>query len=128
MIDRTNTRPLHLHTLESLVADLVNGKAIQTASGDHFSLQNDQSRSALNWYRERGAASWTSQVRGPIGEELVDAIINPPPQLPTLVTRPEDSNVRRLRLNKLEAHRFAGLHKFGTPGTPPPNYVAELLL
>jgi len=33
-----------------------------------------------------------------------------------------------LRLKKLEAHRFAGLHKFGTPNAAPENYVHEFAL
>jgi hypothetical protein len=32
-----------------------------------------------------------------------------------------------LRLKKLEAHRFAGLHKFGTPTAAPENYVHEFV-
>jgi AAA domain len=42
-----------------------------------------------------------------------------------LVARPANANNRRLALVKLEAHRFAGLHKFGTPATPPKNYIHE---
>jgi energy-coupling factor transporter ATP-binding protein EcfA2 len=30
-----------------------------------------------------------------------------------------------LKLKKLEAYRFAGLHKFGTPDAAPPNYIHE---
>jgi energy-coupling factor transporter ATP-binding protein EcfA2 len=59
------------------------------------------------------------------GEDLVDAILQEPPELRALSARPANANSRRLRLKKLEAHRFAGLHKFGTPGAAPENYVHE---
>ena len=59
------------------------------------------------------------------GEELVDAILKEPPKLTALPARPANSNRRRLRLKKIEAHRFAGLHKFGTPGVAPENYAHE---
>ena len=53
---------------------------------------------------------------------MVDAILLKPPELPALPARPANANTRRLRLKKLEAHRFAGLHKYGTPGAAPENY------
>jgi hypothetical protein len=121
----TEARPLHLHTLDSLISDLVSGRPIQTAAGELFSLQDDQSRSALNWYLEKGPSSWTANVTPVLGKELVDAVQKAPPELPSLATRPENANTRRLRLRKLEAHRFAGLHKFGTPENSPPNYIME---
>nr|WP_249809700.1 ATP-binding protein [Bradyrhizobium sp. 139] len=56
---------------------------------------------------------------------MVDSILLKPPQLPPLSARPANANRRRLRLKKVEAHRFAGLHKFGTPAAAPENYVHE---
>jgi len=118
-------RPLHLHTLESLLADLVSGRSVQTGQQERFSLPNERSRSALEWYRKRGHVGWTANVSARDGEDLVDAIHTQPPELPELPARPANSNSRRLRLKKLEAHRFAGLHKFGVPTTSPDNYVHE---
>ncbi len=120
-----DARSLHLHTLDSLIADLVSGRAIQTAAGTHFVLSDDRSRSALDWYRKKGSSGWTASVSATHGEDLVDTIQKAPPELPTLPARPDNAKGRRLRLKKLEAHRFAGLHKFGTPGTPPTNFVFE---
>jgi hypothetical protein len=55
----------------------------------------------------------------------VDAILKQPPELAALPARPANANTRRLFLKKVEAHRFAGLHKFGTPGAAPLNFVHE---
>ena len=118
-------RPLHLHTLDSLLADLVSGRAVSVGDGATFALPNDRARSALQWYRKRGAANWAANVTAAHGEELVDAIKLAPPEVPALPARPANANKRRLTLVKLQAHRFAGLHKFGTPAAPPPDYTCD---
>ena len=120
-------RPLHLHTLDSLLADLVSGRAVSVGDTATFALLNDRARSALQWYRKRGAANWSANVSVAHGEELVDAIKLAPPEVPALPARPANANQRRLTLVKLQAHRFAGLHKFGTPAAPPPDYICEYL-
>jgi hypothetical protein len=88
-------------------------------------LPNERTRSALEWYRKKGAATWTTNVSAANGEDLVNAILLEPPELQALPARPANAKNRRLKLKKLEAHRFAGLHKFGTPDTAPANYVHE---
>ncbi len=123
----SEARSLHLHTLDSLIADLVSGRAVQTAAGEHFVLPDDRSRSALEWYRKKGSSGWTASVSATHGEDLVDTIQKAPPELPALPARPDNAKNRRLRLKRLEAHRFAGLHKFGTPESPPANYIKEFI-
>ena len=118
-------RPLHLHTLDSLIADLVSGRGVEVGASEQVKLADDRARAALEWYRKKGAGAWTASVTAPIGEDLVDAILKDPPELPSLPARAANANSRRLFLKKLEAHRFAGLHKFGTPATAPDNYVKE---
>ncbi len=117
------TRSLHLHTLDSLIADLVSGRPIRTATGEPFVLADDRTRSALDWYRRKTPSSWAANVSAQHGEDLVATILQDPPELPALPARPANAKARHLRLKKLEAHRFAGLHKFGTPTAAPGNYV-----
>jgi hypothetical protein len=124
-VPESESRSLHLHTLDSLIADLVSGRPIQTGANKCFVLPDERTRSALEWYRREGAANWTAGVSVQRGEDLVDTILQDPPALPALPARPVNANRRRLRLKKLEAHRFAGLHKFGTPDAAPQNYVHE---
>ena len=118
-------RALHLHTLASLITDLVSGRAISIGEGRSFVFSDERTRSALEWYRKKGSAAWTASVSVATAEGLVDSILLEPPQLTALPARPANANSRRLRLKKVEAHRFAGLHKFGTPGNAPENYVHE---
>jgi AAA domain len=122
-VSESEPRPLHLHTLDSLIADLVSGRAVEIGEGNRFALPHEQARSALEWYRKKGAVAWTANVTAQLGEELVDTILLKPPELPALPARPANANSRRLRLKKLEAHRFAGLHKFGTPDAAPESYT-----
>lgn len=119
-------KPLHLHTLDSVCADLVSGLPIAVGSdGTLYSLPDDYTRSALQWYRKRGAANWSSSVTAQHGEQLVDSIFEIPPILPTPPANAANANYRKLRLQKIEIHRFAGVHKFGTPAKAPTNYVHE---
>ena len=124
-MSESEPRFLHLHTLDSLIADLVGGRPVQTGARGRFVLPDARTRSALEWYRKKGAAGWTANVSPQHGEDLVNTILQEPPELPALSARPTNANSRRLRLKKLEAHRFAGLHKFGTPGSAPQNYIHE---
>jgi hypothetical protein len=118
-------RALHLHTIDSLISDLISGRPVQVGARGVFILPDERTRSALEWYRKRGSAGWAANVSAQHGEELVDAVFQQPPELPALPARPANANSRRLRLKKMEAHRFAGLHKFGTPSAAPENYIHE---
>ena len=88
-------------------------------------MPDERTRSALEWYRKKGTAAWTTNVSAVTCEDLVDAILLVPPELAALPARPPNAKKRRLKLKRLEAHRFAGLHKFGTPDAAPANYVHE---
>ena len=125
-VPESESRPLHLHTLDSLIADLVSGRPVQTGTGGRFVLPDDRTRSALEWYRKKGAAGWTASVSAQHGENLVDTILQKAPRTAgsTRATREREKS-SLAAVEKLEAHRFAGLHKFGTPGTPPENYTHE---
>lgn len=124
-IDRSNARALHLHTIDSLVADLISGKPVLLEGARYFALPHSAARSVLGWYQNRGPAAWSADVRAQHAEEIVDAISQPPPIVRALPSRHVNASNRRLRLKRLDAHRFAGLHKFGTPDAAPENYVHE---
>jgi hypothetical protein len=53
---------LYLHTIDSLIADLVSGRPVQTGPGNRFALPDERTRSALEWYRKKGVAGWTASV------------------------------------------------------------------
>ena len=112
-------RSLHLHTLDSLITDLVSGRPVRTGASKEFVLQDERTRSALDWYRRKAPLAWAANVTAQIGEDLVDAILLKPPELPALPAPQAHANSRRLRLKKMVAHRFAGLHKFEHPAPRP---------
>jgi recombinational DNA repair ATPase RecF len=118
-------RPLHLHTLDTLIADLVSGRKIAVDENETFGLSSNRSRSALKWYQNKGEDRWSGNISQPIGEELVSAIQTDTPELLQANTGQSNSSTRRLRLVKLQAHRFAGLHRFGKPDDPPKDFTHE---
>ncbi|MEI9933199.1 MAG: ATP-binding protein [Rhizomicrobium sp.] len=119
-------RALYLHTLDSLIADLVSGRSVVTTGGKLHVLPDNYTRSALQWYRSKGRDAWTANVSNAIGDEIVSAVLKEPPDVPALPARAANANSRRLSLRRVAAHRFAGLHKFGTPDAAPADYVHDL--
>ena len=123
MANKTS-RPLHLQTIESLFADLISGASVSVGDENaEFWLDNPDSRSLLNWYR-LNRSKWEGKVSASDVEAMVTAMPAAAPTLPQpdLVT-PKPG--RRLRLAKLVAHRFAGVHAYGTFETAPEDFVFE---
>ncbi len=120
-----SARPLHLHTIESLCADLISSRSVGMGTDkSEFSLSGDPSKAVLNWYRcNRGR--WASSVRMADAEALVDAALTKPPVLKATSARIGGANTRRLTLTRIEAHRFGGLHAYGPVDDPPPTFVYE---
>jgi hypothetical protein len=117
----TNSRPLHLQTIESLFAELIGGASVSVGEdGAEFGFSNLDSRSLLNWYR-MNRAKWAGNVMTPDVEALVSSILSTPPSLPIPeLVRPQAG--RKLRLFKVTAHRFGGLHAYGTAAEAPPDF------
>jgi AAA domain len=117
-------RPLHLQTIDSLFAELIGGSSVSVGGNNaEFRLDNADSRAILNWYR-LNRIKWSGNVMATDVEAMVSSVTTPPPALPIpeiVVPKPG----RRLRLAKLVAHRFAGVHAYGTAEAPPPDFVFE---
>lgn len=116
-------RPLHLQTIESLFAELIGGGAVDVDGAEAFSLSADDSRAVLNWYR-LNPSKWAGNVMAADVESIVDSQSKAIPTLsvPALVA---PGKKRRLRLVKLVAHRFAGIHAYGTHDNPPADFIFE---
>lgn len=116
-------RPLHLLTTDILLADLISGRTIATDGGRTLALSTEHARSVLNWYRVN-RAKWAGNVMGTDCEAIINSIATRPPALtlPALSAVPEK---RELRLVRLVAHRFAGLHAYGTADDAPDDFVFE---
>jgi hypothetical protein len=119
-----NSRPLHLQTIDSLFAELISGTSVSVGEANaEFCLDNIYSRAILNWYR-LNRTKWTGNVMGPDVEALVTAMLTTPLALPIPdIVTPQAG--RRLILAKVVAHRFAGVHSYGTADAPPPDFVFE---
>ena len=125
MADETAVpRDIHLLTIDALLADLIGRRAVALGGGEELVLASDDARAVLDWYRvNRGR--WESNLSATDTNAIIDVIGTPPP---TIEAEPEVGNahaVRLLRLVKVEAHRFAGLHAYGRLNTPPATFVLE---
>ncbi|MGK6321007.1 ATP-binding protein [Sphingomonas sp. DT-204] len=117
------TRPLHLLTTDILLADLISGRTIATSEGHSLTLDTEHARSVLNWY-SRNRPKWAGNVMVADCEALIDAIAAVPPQLPAPGTVGA-TNIKHLKLVRLVAHRFAGLHAYGTVSNAPADFIFE---
>lgn len=121
--NQPTTRPLHLLTTDILLADLISGRTIATSEGHSLTLETEHARSALNWYR-RNRPKWAGNVMAADCEALIDAIGTTPPLLPAPGTAGV-TDIKKLKLVRLVAHRFAGLHSYGTASEAPADFIFE---
>ena len=107
----------------SLCGDLINGVPVLVGDGlEPFSLSSTDARILLGWYLGR-QGKWAAPVTASDAESLADSILSPPVSTPPASGRRGDVATRRLRLVRIEAHRFAGIHAPGA--TDADNFVFE---
>ncbi|MBX5192633.1 AAA family ATPase [Rhizobium sp. NZLR3b] len=125
MTDTTaSSRPLHLQTIDSLFADLIGGASVSSGTeGELFRLDELDSRKILNWYR-LNKSKWAGNVKATDVDAIALSLQSPVPSLPAVEPFTSGSS-RRLKISKVVAHRFAGLHSYGTAGAAPPDFVFE---
>ncbi len=116
-------RDIHLLTTDVLLSDLVDGREVMVAAGAAFSLGTDDSRSVLEWYR-KNASKWARNLNGDDIEAIIDAAGEKPPAINNDGTISRETHVKRsLRLVRLTAHRFAGLHAYGSSTEAPETFT-----
>lgn len=115
--------PLHILTTDIVLSDLISGRSIATDQGHLLVLMTPAARSALSWYR--GARSkWVGNVQAADCEALISAT-QIEPEAVTASTPANKATPCTLRLVKIVAHRFAGLHGFGAPGVEVADFIFE---
>ena len=119
--ESTTVRPLHLLNTDILLADLISGRVISTNEGHSLTVATDHARSVLNWYRSN-RNKWAGNVMATDCEAIIDAIASAAPTIAVPVAT-SGSVVRHLKLVKLVAHRFAGIHAYGTATNAPDDFV-----
>jgi len=118
------SKKLHLHTLESLCNDLVGGHAVEYGADSKLLTLNSNSRSILSWYRDN-QAKWKKNLQASDVESIVASIAIEPPELEPSDSASTDDEKKLLKLIKVEAHRFAGIHAYGTETDAPENFIFE---
>ncbi|WP_271619430.1 ATP-binding protein [Bradyrhizobium sp. CCBAU 51745] len=117
-------RDIHLLTIDSLLADLVGGRAVTVAAGNKFSIGSDDARVILDWYR-RNRGMWASKLSTDDIEAIVDVIGTTPAAFELVPDHEPAHTIKVLRLVKIVAHRFAGLHAYGRSLEPPDTFTFE---
>ncbi len=122
----TANRPLHLHTLDSLCADLIAGLSVSVGDdGSTFQLTSSASRGVLCWYT-KNKIRWAANVQTTDVEAIVDAAIAAPAPQHTSTHASRSDSPRRFSLVSIQAHQFAGLHHAGTSQAKPNDFAFEV--
>lgn len=114
--------------LEDLVAALLHGQPIVKPQGDGpFVLDSDDARRILAYYaRRRDLWPRGKQVQAQEIEELLKALEEEPPTKKATKTAGV-AGKKFWSLRRVEAHRFAGLHRHcGPKGEDPEEFVLEI--
>lgn len=115
---------VHLLTTDALLAELVGGGAVSIAAGQRFTLSSDDARAVLHWYG-LNRTRWTSNLSASDADAVVDAIGSTVPTVEAQATSRPSGTMGSLRLVKVVAHRFAGLHAYGSTLEAPETFVFE---
>ena len=125
MVDETAApRDIHLLTLDALLADLVGGQTVALGGGQELALASEDARGVLDWYR-RNRGKWQANLSVADTDAIIDVIGTPPPTIEVAIADSAAGVAKLLRLVKVEAHRFAGLHAYGRPSAPPASFLFE---
>lgn len=117
-----NPRDIHLLTTDALLADLVGGRAVATGAGSLLTIESEDARAILDWYRSN-PTKWAANLNAGDTDAIIDLIGSPPPESTEVLDDAPAGERKVLRLIKVEAHRFAGLHLFGRTTEAPDRFV-----
>ena len=122
--DAPAPRDIHLLTIDALLADLIGGRAVALGGGDELAMSSDDARAVLDWYRQN-RSRWQANLSAGDTEAIIDLIGTPPPTVEAMAEAGGIHAIKLLRLVKVQAHRFAGLHAYGRPSAPPASFTFE---
>lgn len=120
----SNIRPLHLHTVDSLCAELVAGREITVGKENAiFSLKSTHARSVLQWYF-KNRQKWHGNVNVADVNLIVDSIGISPESVDSIpASKLKDKKL--FTLVKIQARQFAGLHHTSTTSNLPDDFTYE---
>lgn len=118
--------PLNVPTLDSIVADLLAGRPIPLyEAGKSVAFQTADARACLGWYRDH-PDRWAKLVSKEDADAITDQLTIEPPQSAEAAATGPPAVPRVLYLKSVRAHRFGGIHHFGSIAAPPPPFEFEL--
>ncbi|QWK81534.1 AAA family ATPase [Ochrobactrum sp. BTU1] len=117
-------REIHLLTTDVLLSELVNGCEVSLGGEKRLGIASPDARAMLDWYR-RNPKKWAANLNGDDVEVLIDLVGSEPPSVAPAAGASNAPSGSRLRLLKLRAHRFAGLHVYGKASEPPEIFEFE---
>jgi hypothetical protein len=120
-----NATPLLFHTLDTLCDELVSGRGVVLQrDGRVVKLDSPAARAIFDWYR-RNRGKWSGTNKTDDVEAIAGEVDKTPPWQPALERRDASKPPEVVYLKKLRAHRFAGIHRYGTVDQPPPDFELE---
>lgn len=123
-MENKKPRSLHLHTLDSVCADLISARPIGVGKDDApFLLQSDAARSTLNWYYGH-KGKWAGNVMVADVDAIVDCVATAPNALPEATLGLSQAG-SRYTLISVCAHQFGGLHHCGSSTSKPDDFFFE---
>jgi hypothetical protein len=125
MLDTISARSLHLHSLRSLLADLVSGQAVGLEGKQPFSLASLEARALLDWYR-KNEGTWSKNVTVDVLWQLLTAAEQNPPQLTALVVG--SATPRTFSPKRVEMYRFGGVQEYDSEEVLTIDLTSSLLL
>ena len=115
--------PLQIHTLDTLLDELVSGRRISLdGDGQVFQIAGADARSVFAWYRDH-RHKWAKSVAKDDIEAIVSHLDRPAPVLAPTAAAAGTRGKRILLLKSIRAHRFGGIHRFGTVDEAPAEFT-----
>lgn len=118
-------RPLHLHTVDTILNDLVGGYSIGVGeSNTEYSIEGEHARSILNWYMHNRNL-WTKQLNATVAMQVANASQATLPSLSQTPNTTQQVDKKQYTLLSIKAFRFSGLHNHGSISNEPPEFYYE---
>ena len=115
--------PLKVQTLDTLLDELVSGRPIALdGDGQVFQIAGADARSIFAWYRDH-RDKWLRNVAKDDIEAIVNQLDTPAPVLAPNAVTSGTYGKRVLLLKSIRAHRFGGIHRFGTVDEAPAEFT-----
>lgn len=119
MADETKPTPLLVHTLDTLLQELISGRPVTLGDGeDVLQLADSEPRAILQWY-VANRAKWPKNNKAVDVEAIVDAMNATPEVSDPLAAADSGGGAPVYDLSRVRIHRFAGTHMYLTPQNPP---------